>query len=72
MTTEEHLRARLNRIERIERLQNRRAELAIKLLKALHHNPNLLSGRRRIRIFLRTHWNIFHDNPQTDHSGELG
>lgn len=50
--------ARLDYFERLERLQNRRAEIAIRLLRELHRNPNLLSGRRRVREFLRKHWKV--------------
>lgn len=54
----EQLRARVSHFERMERLQNRRAEIAIGLLRQLHRNPNILSGRRRVRVFLRNHWKV--------------
>lgn len=49
---------RLEHFQRMERLQNRRAEMAIRLLRELQRNPNLLSGRRRVRKFLRRHWDL--------------
>lgn len=49
---------RLEHFQRLERLQNRRAEIAIRLLRELQRNPNLLSGRRRVREFLRHHWDV--------------
>lgn len=49
---------RLEHFQRMERRQNRRAEIAIRLLRELQKNPNLLSGRRRVRKFLREHWDV--------------
>lgn len=54
---------RLEHFQRLERLQNRRAEIAIGLLRQLQRNPNLLSGRRRVRKFLRRHWYILIEPP---------
>lgn len=50
------LERRVAHFERMERLQNRRAEIAIDLLRQLERNPNLLSGRRRVRVFMRNRW----------------
>lgn len=52
------LQDRLEHFQRLERLQNRRAEIAIRLLRGLQQNPNLLSGRRRTREYLRKHWEV--------------
>ena len=52
---------RLEHFQRMERLQARRADIAIGLLRQLHRNPNLLSGRRRVRVFLRKHWDVLRD-----------
>lgn len=49
--------------ELLARNEQYRSELAIRLLKDLHRNPNLLSGRRRIRVFLRERWNILLSEP---------
>lgn len=57
----EQTMARLDHFERLERLQNRRAEIAIRLLRQLEKNPNLLSGRRRVREFLRKHWEVLEE-----------
>lgn len=57
---------RLEHFQRMERLQNRRAEIAIKLLRELNRNPNLLSGRRRVRQYLRKHWDVLQDRPSGD------
>lgn len=54
---------RLEHFQRMERLQNRRAEIAIGLLRQLQRNPNLLSGRRRVRKFLREHWKVLMEPP---------
>lgn len=56
-----HTEERLEHFQRMERLQNRRAEIAIKLLRELQRNPNILSGRRRVRQFLRKHWGVLSD-----------
>ena len=53
---------RLEHFQRMERLQARRADLAVRLLRELHSNPNLLSGRRRVRAFLRSHWDVLRDD----------
>lgn len=52
---------RLEHFQRMERLQARRADIAVGLLRQLKKNPNLLSGRRRVREFLRTHWRVLSD-----------
>jgi hypothetical protein len=66
-----HCEERLEHFQRLERLQNRRAEIAIRLLRELQKNPNLLSGRRRVRHFLRHHWEVLqHDPASTDIHGE--
>lgn len=59
----EQLKARIDHFERLERLQNRRAEIAIRLLRCTQKNPNLLSGRRRVREFLRKHWDVMLTDP---------
>lgn len=55
---DQQLEDRVDHFERLERLQNRRAEIAIRLLRGLQENPNLLSGRRRVREYLRKHWEV--------------
>jgi hypothetical protein len=52
------LQDRLAHFQRLERLQNRRAEIAIRLLRGIQKNPNILTGRRRVREYLRTHWEV--------------
>lgn len=59
----DHTKDRLEHFQRLERLQNRRAEIAIRLLRALQKNPNILSGRRRVRVFLRKHWEVLEHDP---------
>lgn len=54
----EQTKARLDHFERLERLQARRADIAVRLLRGLQKNPNLLSGRRRVREYLRRHWEV--------------
>lgn len=54
----QQLQARVDHFERLERLQARRADVALGLLRQLHKNPNILSGRRRVRAFLRKHWEV--------------
>lgn len=60
----DHTRERLEHFERLERLQARRADIAIRLLRDLMKNPNLLSGRRRARQYLRSHWRVLEQLPQ--------
>ena len=57
----QRLQSRVDHFERLERLQNRRAEIAIGLLRQLQKNPNILSGRRRAREYLRKHWAVLSD-----------
>jgi hypothetical protein len=66
-----HCEERLEHFQRLERLQNRRAEIAIRLLRGLQKNPNLLTGRRRVREFLRKHWEVLDHDPSgtTDGGG---
>lgn len=55
------LQARVDHFERLERRQARRADEAVKLLARLQKNPNVLSGRRRVRVFLRRHWDFLRE-----------
>ena len=59
------LQHRLEHFQRLERLQNRKAEIAIGLLRELYRNPNLLSGRRRIRVLLKKRWDMLNHKERT-------